>query len=94
MSQDDKLNRLRELYKTPGSNLFLTKNAQDIYQGVKKDTLLYPTTFSDIYKLKNTIESDFRQREHRILRGKTRYLSRRRFITFSPCSILLGNYYI
>ena len=88
---DDRIKRLIQQYKTPYSNIFLKKNTQDIFQAVKKDTELYPTRYNDILRLKNSVESIFRDRETRILRGKSRYLSYRKWITFSPCSILLGD---
>ena len=87
---DGKITELRKLYTSPNSDIFLSKNAQDIYENLKKDTLFYPTTYADVSRLKNTVEADFRLRERRILRGKTRYLSRRKFQAFSPCTILLG----
>ena len=90
---DNKIEKLKELYLTPNSSIFLSKNAQDIYKNVKEDVLFHSTTYPDILRLKNTVESDFRQREHRILRGKTRYLSRRKFQAFSPCTILLGEFF-
>ena len=90
---DSRINELKQLYTSPNSNIFLAKNAQDIYKNLKEDTLLHSTTYPDIQRLKNTVESDFRQREYRILRGKTRYLSRRKFQAFSPCTILLGEFF-
>ena len=89
---DEGIKELSKLYLNPNSNLFLSKDTKDIYENIKSDASLHPATFADILRLRNSIESDFRHREHRILRGKRRYLSRRKFIAFSPCSILLGKF--
>lgn len=89
---NDRIIELRRRHISANTNLILSKNAQDIYQSAKADAFLNPTTFFEIQRLRNTIESDFRNRESRLLRGRTRYLSKRRFIAFSPCTILLGKF--
>ena len=87
---DARINELRKLYTSPNSDIFLPKNAQNIYENLKKDIFIDPASHADVLRLKNSVESDYRQREHRILRGATRYLSKRKFQAFSPCRILLG----
>ena len=91
MNTDNKVKQLVQLYRSPASNIFLTRDAQKIYDAVKNDAKLYPTSHKDILRLLQTVESNFRDRETKTLRGKRRYLSFRRWLTFSPCSILLGD---
>lgn len=88
---DQTVKRLVELYRSPTSNIFLTRNAQEIYKAVKNDAKLHPTSYKQIWRLQQTVESSFRGRESRILRGKNRYLSYRPWLNFSPCQIILGD---
>ena len=87
-TDDEKLKTLVRLYRSPKSKIFLTNNASDIYNRLKTEN--FPISYHDIYRLKTTVESLSRGREQRILRGRKRHLNFRKFVTFSPCHIVLG----
>ena len=87
----EKLSRFYSEYRNPQSRLFLQKNTQQLYKDAKFDALLNPVTRAEILRFKSSLSTLSRDRERRILRGRKRVLSFRRWETFGPKNILLGD---
>lgn len=94
MDENDYESNLRtfhSLYRDPTSNIFLEKNDERIYEEAKTDSFLNPISHSEIERYKRSIESISRDREQRILRGRKRVLSFRRWRTYGPNNIGLAD---
>ena len=77
-------------FRNPASPLFLETNARRIYELAKTDAKLWPVSRQEILNFKSSIESISRDFDSRTLRGRSRYASRRQWLSFSPLNILLG----
>ena len=85
--------KLYELYRDPESHLFLQSDTKKIFEAAKNDAKIYPVTRKEILDFKASIESASRDFERRTLRSRVRYTAHRRWISYSPLSILLGMNY-
>ena len=77
-------------FRNPASPLFLETNAKRIYELAKHEAKLWPVTRQEILNFKDSIETISRDFDSRTLRGRSRYASRRQWLSFAPLSILLG----
>ena len=89
-NDDQTTQRLYQRYRDPNSQLFLQSDTNKIYEAAKKDARIYPVTRKEILAFKQSVETASRNFEARTLRARARYTTYRRWLTFSPLSILLG----
>ena len=85
------LQNFYSLYRDPQSGIFVNKNTEHIYKEAKSDALLNPIKHSDIEKYKVSLSTLSRDRERRILRGRKRVLSYRRWLTYGENNILCAD---
>ena len=83
----NRLKLLHRLYTDDQSPIFLTKNIDYLLKFTKKHPQLRQLTKSEILAYTNSLSDLSRDREKRILRGRKRYLSHRRWIVHAPCNI-------
>ena len=83
----NRLKLLHKLYTDENSPVFLTKNIDYLLKFTKKHPQLRELTKSEILAYTNSLSDISRDREKRILRGRKRYLSHRRWIVHAPCNI-------
>ena len=81
MENDEMLNRLSRAYFDKNSPIFLTKDINRIVKFTKKTPGLVELTKSQIVDYQSRIEALSRGRERRLLRGRKRYLSRRKWVS-------------
>ena len=86
-----RLNTFYSKYRDPTSTLFLEKDIDRLYSEAKRDADLNPVSRAEILRFKSSLSTLSRDREKRILRGRKRVLSYRRWIVFGPNNILLGD---
>lgn len=85
------LQKLNVYYNDPESDIFLSKNINQILKFAKNKPELGKLTKSEILKYMQSISDISRDRERRILRGKRRVLSTRQYIFWGPHNIMLGD---
>ena len=83
----NRLKLLHKLYTDDRSPVFLTKNIDYLLKFTKKHPQLRQLTKSEILAYTSSLSDIARDREKRILRGRKRYLSHRRWIVHAPCNI-------
>ena len=86
-----RLKRLHEIYTDQNSSVFLTKNINKLMRFAKTDPNTAILSRSEILQYQQTLSDISRDREARILRNRKRHLSFRRWRTFAPGQILLGD---
>ena len=74
----------------PMSPNFMNINIEQVLKNSKLDALQFPTQRDTIHSLRQSLETTSKQKEFRILRGKKRKISFRKWQTHSPNHILLG----
>ena len=85
------LNTFYDKYRNPTDKLFLERNIDIIYEQSKTDAQFNPATKEEIKQYSNVLENLSRNREKRILRGRKRHLNFRKWKTYGPKNILLGD---
>ena len=78
-------------YTDPTSEIFLSKNIERLTSFARKRPNLENLTKTKILQYMQKISDISRDREYRILRGRKRYLSTRKYIFHGPMNILLGD---
>ena len=91
MNYQEGFNKFYNQYKTPSNRLFLERNVDVLYEQSKRDAELNPVSKQEIKKYSNALATKSRDKERRILRGRKRYLSFRKWKTYGPNNILLGD---
>ena len=84
---------LETLYKdftNPDSRNFANINVEQIFQNAQQDASRHPVSRHEISQLQLSLESLSRAKERRILRGKVRKVSFRKWLFFSPRHTILG----
>lgn len=79
------------LYRDPQSDIFVDKNTERIFQKAKTDAILNPIKHSDIEKYKLSLSTLSRDHERRVLRGRKRVLSFRKWLTYGENNILCAD---
>ena len=64
--------------------IFLHPNTSAILQELKKDSALSGVSLKQIRIFQNALSAESKHKEFRILRGKKRYLSQRKWLSFAP----------
>lgn len=77
----------------PMSPNFMNINIEQVLKNSKLDALQFPTQRDTIHSLRQSLETTSKQKEFRILRGKKRKISFRKWQTHSPNHILLGRFF-
>ena len=93
MEQDflSKRNIFYGKYRNPNSRLFLESNVRKIYKAAKRDADLNPVTQKQIEDFKSSLSTLSRLREDRILRGRKRVLSFRKWRSYGPNNIWIAD---
>ena len=86
-----RLRRLHQLYTDPQSPVFLEKNINRLLKFTKNDPNTQILTKDEILRYQESLSLLSKSRENRILRGRRRYVSYRRWRTFSPGHIMLAD---
>ena len=81
--------KLLTQYLDPLSSSHLVSNQDRLLKNIQRDCELYPMPAEAIQRFKQSLEWESKVREYNLLRGKKRYLSYRRYITFDN-SMLAG----
>ena len=89
--QSRKLATLYSKYRNPSSRIFLENDVNHLLAHAKQDPDLQPITRGDIVKFKDLLTTHSRNKERRILRGRKRHLSFRKWKCYGPNNILLGD---
>ena len=82
---------LYDLYRDPNSGLFLETSTDKIYNKVRKDSRFYHVDRPTIERYKRSLETLSKNRERRVLGYRKRHLSYRKWRTYGPNNILLGD---
>ena len=90
-SFQQKLNLFYKRYRDPQSGFFLESNTNRIYEESKRDSYLHSVTRKEILRFKNSLSTLSKNKERRILRGRKRVCSYRKWISWGPKNILLGD---
>lgn len=85
------LQNFYSLYRDPQSDIFVDKDTERIFQKAKKEAILNPIKRSDIQKYKLSLSTLSRDKERRILRGRRRVLSYRKWLTYGENNILCAD---
>lgn len=85
------LQNFYSVYRDPQSAIFVDKDTERIHREAKSDALLNPIKYSDIEKYKHTLTTLSKDKERRVLRGRKRVLSFRRWITYGENNILCAD---
>ena len=85
------LQRLYSRFTDLNSPDFASVNINEIYQNSRLDSLKNPVSREDIRNLQTSLESLSQQKERRLLRGRKRKASFRKWYTFSPRQIIVGD---
>ena len=88
---DSQLNSLYNEFTNPNSPNFASVNINDIYRNSKSDSSQHPVSRSDILEFQASLESLSRQKERRLLRGRKRKASFRKWIVFCPRHLIVGD---
>ena len=72
------------------SKNFASVNVDQIYRNSLNDAQRHPVSRNAIEKLKSSLESISREKERRVLKGRKRKASFRKWLTFAPRHIILG----
>ena len=89
------LSNLETLYKdfsNPDSKNFANINVEQIFRNAQQDASQHPVSRHEISQLQLSLESLSKARERRILKGKVRKVSFRKWIFFGPRHTLLGSF--
>ena len=82
------IQRIHKIYTDPTSPIFLDKNNERLLKFIKKtDPRLQYLTKTDILAYKDRLTQISKDKERRILRGRKRYLSHRKFKVYGPLNI-------
>ena len=81
--------KLLTQYLDPLSSSHLLSSQDRLLKNIQRDSELYPMSVDTIQNFKQSLEWESKIREFKLLRGKKRYLSYRRYITFDN-SMLAG----
>ena len=81
--------KLLSQYLDPLSSSHLLSSQNRLLNNIQRDSELYPMPLEAIQSFKTSLEWESKIREYKLLRGKKRYLSYRRYITFDN-SMLAG----
>ena len=81
--------KLLSQYLDPLSSSHLLSTQDRLLKNIQRDSELYPMSVDTIQNFKQGLEWESKMREYKLLRGKKRYLSYRRYITFDN-SMLAG----
>lgn len=87
----DRIENLYNQFTNLNSPNFASVNINEIYRNSRSDSLKHPVSWQDIKDFQLSLESLSRQKERRLLRGKKRKASFRRWYTFSPRQIVCGD---
>ena len=87
----ESLQRLYNRFTDLNSPDFASVNIDQIYRNSQLDSLKDPVSREDIRNLQLSLESLSQQKERRLLRGSKRKASFRKWYTFSPRQILVGD---
>ena len=87
---DEQIRDLLARYLDPTSVAHLETNERKILQSVRRDAAKYPATIPTIRYFRDSLSYYSRARERYILKGRRRYNSFRKHVSFSPESILCG----
>ena len=82
---------LYDLYRDPSSGIFLETSTKKIYDKVKRDSRFYHVDYATIERYKRSLETLSKNRERRVLGHRKRHLSFRKWRTYGPRNILLGD---
>ena len=88
---DTRLNSLYREFTNLNSPNFANINIGDIYRNSKSDSSQHPVSRNDILEFQASLESLSRQKERRLLRGRKRKASFRKWIVFSPRHLIVGD---
>ena len=78
-------------YRNPTHRIFLDSDVGRLYATAKRDPDLQPVTRCDIVDFKDSLSTLSQSEERRILRGRKRHLSYRKWKCYGPNNILLGD---
>ena len=87
----DPIDSLYSGFSNLNSPNFASVNINEIYRNSQSDSLKHPVSWQDIKDFQLSLESLSRQKERRLLRGKKRKASFRKWYTFSPRQIVVGD---
>ena len=87
------LNQLYHSFTDPNSRNFANVNVEQFFQNSKSDALKHPVSRDDIKYFQSSLESLSRQKERRLLGGRKRKASYRKWIVFAPRHIILGGFF-
>ena len=86
-----KLQTFYKKYRDPDSRVFLETNLHNIYAAAKHDGDLNPVRRKDILTFQASLSTLSRLKEQRILRGRKRVLSFRKWKSYGPNNIWAGD---
>ena len=87
---DEQLQSLLTQYLDPRSAAHLELNSQKILKELKEDSKKFPATIPTIRFFRDSLSFYSRARDRYMLRGRRRYNSFRKYVSFSPESVLCG----
>ena len=92
-SNDEELinQKLYNNYRNPNSSTFLETNPHKLYSATKKEANLFPVSYSEIQKFKETVESISKSFQRRVLRSRNRHLQYRSWRSYSPLDIIVAD---
>ena len=85
------LNNLYSNFSNPNSISFASVDIEQILRDSNSDASQHPVTRDDIKRFQLSLESISRQRERRILKGRKRKASFRKWVVYSPRHLILGD---
>ena len=85
------LNDLYSNFSNPNSVSFASIDVEQVLRDSNSDATRHPVTRDDIKRFQLSLESISRQRERRILKGRKRKASFRKWIVYSPRHLILGD---
>ena len=85
------LNNLYSNFSNPNSISFASVDIEQILRNSNSDASQHPVTRDDIKRFQLSLESISRQRERRILKGRKRKASFRKWVVYSPRHLILGD---
>ena len=91
MEYNDEMEKFHAFYTDPESDIFLSKNVKKLVKFARNRPGTGNLTEEQILRYMNTISDISRDRERRILRGKKRVMSTRKYIFFGPHNWLLAD---
>ena len=86
-----KLKTFYKKYRDPTSQLFLESDLHKVYAAAKRDSDLNPVRHKDILTFQASLSTLSRLKEQRILRGRKRVLSFRKWRSYGPNNIWIGD---